>query len=116
MFIKLKLKVTPADLKSNFLLPHSSVGKNRAESCVDALQTLNPMVKVGADNGKLEEKDEQYFCNKNFDLVCVLANDLAQLQRIDNMCRANNVLFISGYVYGLYGYMFVDFNDFQFIA
>lgn len=74
------------------------------------------MVKVGADSGNLNEKDQEYFSNKNFDLVCVLANDLAQLERINNMCRANNVLFISGYVYGLYGYMFVDFNDFQFIA
>ena len=43
--------------KINFVI----IIKKRAEACVDALQTLNPMVKVGADSGKLDEKDQEYF-------------------------------------------------------
>ena len=74
------------------------------------------MVKIHADKDKIDEKDQEYFSNKNFDLVCALTNDYAELEKIDSFCRDNNVLFISGYVYGLYGYMFVDFKDFQFIV
>jgi hypothetical protein len=74
------------------------------------------MVKIFADKSKLEDKDESFFSKANFDLVCALLDDRVQLERINNYCRINNVLFISGHVAGLYGYMFVDFNEYQFIA
>ena len=73
-------------------------------------------MKIIADEENLENKDQEYFSNKNFDLVCALVDDFAQLERIDNLTRAGNVLFLAGYVYGLHGYMFVDFNEYQFIV
>lgn len=108
--------VTEADLKTNFLISQSSIGKNRAEACVDALQTLNPLVKVIADPGRLEDKDESYYNSERFSLVCALTNDLHQLEHINRYCRKNNVMFLSSFVYGLYGYMFVDYNEYHFIA
>jgi ubiquitin-like 1-activating enzyme E1 A len=108
--------VTEADLKLNFLLPHTSVGENRAESSVEALRTLNPMVKIQADKARLADKDQEFFSAKNFDIICALINDCADLERIDLFCRETNVMFLSGYVCGLYGYMFVDFNEFNYIV
>lgn len=108
--------VSEEDPRVNFLLPHSTVGKNKAESSVGELLRLNPMVKVVADKGKLEEKDAAYFSKENFDLVCALIDDKDQLKRINEFCRTNKVLFLSGVVTGMYGYMFVDFNEFQFIS
>jgi hypothetical protein len=41
------------DLSSQFLAPHDSVGSNRAESSLQRLQRLNPMVEVAADTSDL---------------------------------------------------------------
>jgi ubiquitin-like 1-activating enzyme E1 A len=73
------------------------------------------MVKIVADTQKLEEKDEIYFSNMNFDLVCSLIDDSSELERINNICRKNNVLFLCGHVYGMFGYLFVDLNDYSYI-
>lgn len=108
--------VSEEDPKVNFLLPHSTIGKNRAESSVNELLRLNPLVKIVADKGKLEEKDAAYFSKDNFDLVCALIDDREQLERINEFCRSKNVLFLCGVVTGMYGLMFVDFNEFQFIS
>ncbi len=88
----------------------------RAESCVEALQILNPMVKIQADPGRLDEKDQEFFSEKNFDIVCALTNDICDLERVNAFCRNGNVMFLSGYVFGLYGYMFIDLNEFQYIV
>ena len=74
------------------------------------------MVKVVADKGTIDEKNEAYFSKENFDLVCALIDDIGHLTKINEICRKNNVLFLCGVVTGLYGYMFVDFNDYQFIV
>lgn len=109
-------EVTEAETKMNFLLPNSTIGKNRAEACVGELLRLNPMVKVVADKEKVEEKEASYFSKDNFDLVCALIDDRDILEKINSYCRNNNVLFLSGFVTGMYGHMFVDFNEFQYIA
>lgn len=82
---------------------------------MDALQNLNPLVKVHADTDRFESKDESFFDTKNFDLVCALIDNYTELQRINSICHKNNVLFINGYVFGLHGYMFVDFVDFNYL-
>jgi molybdopterin/thiamine biosynthesis adenylyltransferase len=92
------------------------INLKRAEACVESLQTLNPLVKIVSDSQPVEDKDEAFFNKQNFDLVCALTNDLTVLKRVNALCRQNNVLFLCSYVHGLYGYMFVDFNKYQFIA
>ncbi len=73
------------------------------------------MVKIVADNEATANKDESYFSNKNFDLVCALVDDRFELERINGICRQNNVLFLCGQVLGTFGYLFVDFNDYNYI-
>ena len=74
------------------------------------------MVKIQADNGKVEDKDQEFFSDKNFDIVCALTNNNEHLKRVNSFCRNGNVMFLSGFVYGLFGYMFVDFSEFQYIV
>ena len=74
------------------------------------------MVRVIADAAKLEDKDEAFFGHDNFDIICVLSDDLAALKKLDEIARKNGVLFISGYIYGFHGYMFVDFNDYNYLV
>lgn len=107
---------TDQDLKSNFLLPRDSAGKNRGESSLAALQTLNPMVKIVADTGKLSDKDTAFFSSENFDVVCMLSDDLDEMQRVNKLTRENKLLFIGGLVFGFHGYMFVDFDKFEYIV
>lgn len=109
-------EVSDNDTRTNFLLPSSTLGKNRAEASLAELLRLNPNVKIVADSSQLSEKDASFFHKDNFDLVCAIIDDYEQLKRIDAICRDNGVLFLSGLVTGMYGYMFVDFNEFQYIA
>lgn len=88
----------------------------RAESCKNALQNLNPMVKVFSDNEPVSQKDFQYFSDKNFDLVCMLSDNFDEVNRVDKICRENGIMFLSGYVFGLYGFMFVDFKTYKYIV
>ena len=90
--------------------------KKRAESCLENLQILNPMVKIMADNSNVEDKDESYFSAANFNLVIALIEDNEQVKRINSICRKNNVMFLSGQVFGLFGFMFVDFGEFHYIT
>jgi len=84
-------------------------------SCLNELLRLNPNVKVVADNSSLSEKDASFFTKKNFDLVCALIDNPDQIQTIDTYCRQGGVLFLNGFVKGMYGYMFVNFNEFHYI-
>ncbi len=74
------------------------------------------MVKIQADKSKLDEKDQEFFSEKNFDIVCALTNDIDELVKINSFCRNGHIMFLSGYVFGLYGYMFIDLNEFQYIV
>ena len=74
------------------------------------------MVKIQADKSKLDEKDQEFFSEKNFDIVCALTNDIDELVKINSFCRNGQIMFLSGYVFGLYGYMFIDLNEFQYIV
>jgi molybdopterin/thiamine biosynthesis adenylyltransferase len=72
------------------------------------------MVKISADNEPVKNKDDAYFAN--FDIVCALTTDLAELEFINKHCRAKNVLFLSGFVYGYSGFTFVDFGDYKYLV
>jgi ubiquitin-like 1-activating enzyme E1 A len=72
------------------------------------------MVKVISFSQNITDKDESFY--KDYDLVCALTNDQKELEKVNEYCRSLNVLFLSGFVDGLFGHMFVDFKKYQFIA
>jgi len=83
---------------------------------VNELLRLNPNVKVIADKSSLKDKEASFFSKDNFDLVCALIDSPDQVTTLDAYCRQGGVMFLNGVVKGMYGYMFVDFNEFQYIA
>ena len=101
------------DLESNFLCPVDRVGSNRAETAVDRLQQLNPMVEVTSDGGDVGAKPEEYF--KDFDIVLVTCRPRDVLVRVNNLCHKNGVKFFAGDVHGFFGYSFMDLVEHEFV-
>ena len=101
------------DLESNFLCPVDKVGSNRAETAVERLQQLNPMVEVTADPGDVGAKPEEFF--KDFDIVLVTCRPRDVLVRVNNLCHKNGVKFFAGDVHGFFGYSFMDLVEHEFV-
>ena len=101
------------DLESNFLCPVDKVGSNRAETAVERLQQLNPMVEVSSDPGDVGAKPEEFF--KDFDIVLVTCRPRDVLVRVNNLCHKNGVKFFAGDVHGFFGYSFMDLVEHEFV-
>ncbi|KAK7458938.1 hypothetical protein BaRGS_00039069 [Batillaria attramentaria] len=94
------------DTASQFLIPRSELGKNRAEASMERTQLLNPMVQVTAETCSIDDKDDAFLAS--FDVICATGCGPTTLLRLDKVCRANGVKFYAGDVFGFYGYMFAD--------
>jgi len=106
-------KVSEEDATSQFLAPRDTVGKNRAESSLQRLQQLNPMVTVSADPGKSQDKTEEFF--KGFDVVVATNCSKDELVRINSICRAEKTLFYAGDIFGFYGFSFMDLVSHEYV-
>ncbi|XP_013400398.1 SUMO-activating enzyme subunit 1 isoform X1 [Lingula anatina] len=104
--------VTEEDACSQFLIPRSKIGENRAEASVERTALLNPMVEVTADSSDIAEKDETFF--QNFDVVCATNLIKDQLLRINSICHENKIKFFAGDVFGYHGFMFADLNEHEY--
>ncbi|KAK8404679.1 hypothetical protein O3P69_007729 [Scylla paramamosain] len=105
--------VTEVEIHSNFLAPHDSVGKNIAEASQERTQILNPMVQVTADSSNIVDKTTEFFTQ--FDVVCVTRCRQDELIRINDICRQNKIIFFAGDVFGMFGYMFADLQEHQYV-
>jgi len=106
-------KVTEQDATSQFFAPRDEVGKNRAESSLNRVQQLNPMVEVTADPSNSEDKDAEFF--QKYDVVVATACTQAELVRINSICRAAKILFYAGDVFGFFGFSFMDLVSHSFV-
>merc|ERR1719461_26810 len=98
--------MTKEDCVSSFLAPTDHVGKNRAQASLERLKQRNPMVEVTADPDNLEAKEEEFF--KNFDVVIVTNYPKDVCLKVNKICRANNIKFFAGDIFGFFGYSFMD--------
>lgn len=105
-------EATEEDTCSQFLIPPSEKGKNRAKSSLERAQQLNPMVDVIADDSDPQQKSDEYYTN--FDVICATCCSRSLLTRIDNICAENNIKFFAGDVFGFYGYMFSDLGEHEY--
>ena len=71
------------------------------------------MVEVTADSATSEEKDSDFF--KKFDVVIATTCSQAELVRINSICRAANILFYAGDVFGFFGFSFMDLVSHNFV-
>lgn len=106
-------KITELDSYSQFLVPVTSVGKNRATESLVRAQTLNPMVDMKADSDALADKADNFF--HNFDVVVCIEASTKEQVRVDNACRMGGVKFFAGDLWGMFGYYFSDLQEHHFV-
>ncbi|ESO93718.1 hypothetical protein LOTGIDRAFT_182121 [Lottia gigantea] len=104
--------VDEEDKNSQFLIPHSELGKNRAVSSLERTQCLNPMVNVTADTEDINSKSDDYF--KQYDVICATCCQPSLLTKLDNLCAENNIKFFAGDIFGYYGFMFSDLGKHEY--
>lgn len=96
---------TVKDLSSQFYLSKSSVGKNRAESCIKSLSELNNYVTTTAYTGELSD----VFLSRFKVIVLTETSDIDK-KRISEVCRSNRIALITADTKGLFGQVFCDFG------
>ena len=84
----------------------------RAEASVSELQLLNPMVDVTASASSSRHKDEAYFAA--FDVVCLTNCSVEEIIRVNDICRAADVMFYYGASCGFYSAMFADLKEHEY--
>lgn len=105
--------VKEADFCSQFLVPQSALGTNRAEASLSRAQQLNPMVELKVDTEALAKKPDDFF--KGFDVVCIIGASTEQLLRIDGVCREAGVKFFAADLWGMFGFSFADLQEHNFV-
>lgn len=105
--------VSELDTCSQFLVPTTSIGKNRALESLARAQALNPMVELKAESKPLADQPDNYF--QSFNVVVVVEAPTKELIRIDNACRLAGVKFFAGDVWGMFGYCFADLQEHNFV-
>jgi ubiquitin-like 1-activating enzyme E1 A len=98
--------VSEADLGAQFFISAADVGKNRAEAAAPQVRRLNPRVNIIVDTEDITLKGPGYF--HSFDIV--IATDLQPdtLNIINTATRVNHKAFYAAGVHGLYGFIFSD--------
>ncbi|KAI1431948.1 hypothetical protein GGR50DRAFT_697537 [Xylaria sp. CBS 124048] len=105
--------VTEADLGAQFFLSQENVGQNRAEAATVQVQKLNPRVRVIPDSGSIMTKGASYFAD--FDIVIATDLNPTLLAFINTATRLHNRQFYAAGVHGLYGYIFCDLIEHDYV-
>lgn len=94
------------DLSSQFYLGKSSLGQNRADSCIRQLAELNNYVTTSVYAGELCEE-----ILIRFKVVVLTETTDKEQKRISDICRANRISLIIADTKGLFGQVFCDFGE-----
>lgn len=105
--------VTEADLGAQFFLSEENIGQNRAEAAAVQVQKLNPRVRVFPDSGSIMTKGPSYFAA--FDIVIATDLNPTILAFINTATRLHNRQFYAAGVHGLYGYIFCDLIEHDYV-
>lgn len=107
--------VTEADLGAQFLVSEEEghVGTNRAQASLAAIQKLNPRVSVLVDTDDVRLKTASYFAL--FNMVIATDLDPDALNIINTATRLNGCPFYAAGTHGLYGFIFADLIEHDFV-
>lgn len=106
--------VTEPDLGAQFFLNSSHLGLNRAEAASAAIQRLNPRVKIHVSTADIRTQGASFF--SQFDIV--IATDIESpntLNLINTATRVNSRPFYAASSVGIYGFIFVDLIEHDFV-
>ncbi|EON98052.1 putative sumo activating enzyme protein [Phaeoacremonium minimum UCRPA7] len=107
--------VTEADLGAQFFLSEQDghLGMNRAEAALPQIQKLNPRVKVHIDKTDIRSKGPSYF--GVYDVVIATDLDPDTLNVVNTATRVNGRYFYAAGTHGLYGFIFADLIEHDFV-
>jgi ubiquitin-activating enzyme E1 len=91
---------------TNYYLTEKDIGSNRAKACYDKIKDLNHNTQVNVNQDMLTEE-----LIKTHNLVILVDYDLNSQIKYNELCRKNNVKFISCSTMGFLGQIFCDFGD-----
>ncbi|KAL4175595.1 hypothetical protein KRP22_000559 [Phytophthora ramorum] len=94
------------DLASQFYLTEADVGKPRAAVSLNKLAELNPYVPVRCHTGEITED-----FLLGFRAVVLVNAPLTEAKRINAICHAKSIAFITTEARGVFGSVFCDFGD-----
>ncbi|GAB9471689.1 putative ubiquitin-activating enzyme [Globisporangium polare] len=100
---------TPAshlDLSAQFYLTEKDIGQPRAKMSTVKLAELNPYVHVHHHSGEITEA----FLTQ-FRTVVLVNSTLSEAKRINAICHAHSIAFVSTEARGVFGSVFCDFGD-----
>jgi ubiquitin-like 1-activating enzyme E1 A len=106
--------VTPSDLGAQFFISESDVGLNRAEAAAPHIRKLNPRVEVVVDTDNIKSKGPDYF--SMFDVVIGTDLEPDTLNIINTATRLNHKPFYAAGVHGLYGFIFSDLIQHEYVV
>ncbi|KAJ4367118.1 E1 ubiquitin-activating protein aos1 [Neocucurbitaria cava] len=106
--------VTEEDLGAQFLLTEADVGKNRAEAAAPQVQKLNPRVKVNVISTDVRIEQDPNFYAK-YDVIIATDMDFMSFNALNAGARVACKSFYAGASHGLYGYIFADLGEHDFV-
>lgn len=105
--------VTEADLGAQFFLTKEHIGQNRAQAASENIRKLNPRVQVFADAESIMAKGASYFAN--FDIIIATDLNPTTLAFINTATRLHSRQFYATGTHGLYGYIFSDLIEHDYV-
>ncbi|KAF9046430.1 hypothetical protein BJ165DRAFT_1471644 [Panaeolus papilionaceus] len=109
--------VREEDLGAGFFFRDSDVGRKRLDAAKTRIESLNPLVTVETVTESSASNEEWLeSIVKTVDLVCVTDWNKEGLIRINDLCRKHGKPFYAGGTYGLYGYIFCDLLEHEYLA
>ncbi|TFK27985.1 hypothetical protein FA15DRAFT_665739 [Coprinopsis marcescibilis] len=109
--------VSEEDLGAGFFFRDEDVGKKRLDAAKSRIESLNPLVTVETVSRDLPADSPDFeSLIQNVDLVCATDEARDTLILINNLCRKHRKPFYSGGTYGIFGYIFSDLLDHEYLA
>ncbi|KAI1490066.1 hypothetical protein F5X96DRAFT_575698 [Biscogniauxia mediterranea] len=105
--------VTEADLGAQFCVSQENIGQNRAVAAANHIKNYNPRVKVYADPESIMNKGPSFFAG--FDIVIATDLNPTLLAFINTATRLHNRQFYAAGTHGLYGYIFCDLIEHDYV-
>ncbi|KAF2430465.1 hypothetical protein EJ08DRAFT_612555 [Tothia fuscella] len=108
-------KVTEEDLAAQFFVSEADIGKNRAEAVAPEIQKLNPRVKLHVDSSDIRTKPDLAAFLSPFDVIIACDLDFPTTSTLNAASRLHKKPFYSASSHGMYGCIFADLIDHDFV-
>lgn len=99
---------------AQFFVTEADIGKNRAEAAAPNVQKLNPRVKVHVLAGDVRNEQDANFYAR-YDVIIATDMDFLSFSALNAGARIARKPFYAGSSHGLYGYIFADLVEHNFV-